>query len=178
MSWWNPYTERGIELRTRLSPAECHERLRGRVAGWLEWFPSVTRPLKGRVTEAGFAIHRFQFGRHGFETEARGRFEADASGTRISLRFGLKLADRIFTGFWFLFLIGLGATFLLVPWSPIGRGSVEDALFRWFPALMVGWLVLLYAAMRWSSRGDAEFLIRLIRETLGASEAQEQAPID
>lgn len=178
MSWWNPYTERGIELRTRLSPAECHERLRGRVAGWLEWFPSVTRPLKGRVTEAGFAIHRFQFGRHGFETEARGRFEADASGTRIGVRFGLKHVDVIFIGFWILLVFWMAWVFLLAPGRPPGSPSGEEEFPRWLPALMVGVLALSYAGVRWYVRGDAEFLVRLIRETLGASEAQEQAPID
>jgi hypothetical protein len=43
---------------------------------------------------------------------------------------------------------------------------------------MAAMMVLIYAAVRWSSRGDAEFLARLIRETLGASDAQAQAPID
>jgi hypothetical protein len=130
------------------------------------------------VTDEGFAIHRFHFGRHGFETEARGRFQADAAGTRIAMRFGLKLADRIFIGVWFLFVFGVGGTFLFGPGSPSGPASGEDAFTRWFPVLMAGWLVLIYAALRWSSGGDAELLVRLIRETLAASEAQEQAPID
>jgi hypothetical protein len=168
LSWWNPYTDRRLEMRTRLSPGECRERLRGRLAGWLTWFPSEARPLKGRVTEAGFAIHRFRTGRHGFETEAQGRFEPDAAGTRVAVRFGLRLADRIFMGFWLLFVLGL--------WGIPGRGAEE--LPRWFPALMAAMMVLIYAAVRWSSRGDAEFLARLIRETLGASDAQAQAPID
>ncbi len=178
MSWWNPYTEPGSEIRTRLSPGECHERLSGRVAGWFAWAPNETRPLKGRVTDAGFGIHRFRFGRHGFETEARGRFEADAAGTRIAVRFGLKRADVILIGFWSVILFGVGGILLLGPGRPSGPGSGEDAFLPWFLALMVGWIALLYAALRWSSRGDAAFLVRLIRETLGASEAQEQAPIE
>ena len=178
MSWWNPYADPRRELKTRLTPGECRERLKRRVAGWLAWLPSEERPVKGRVTAAGFAIHRFVFGRHGFETEARGRFEADAAGTRIPLRFGLKRLDLIYFVLFFLVILLVGGAFLLAPGGAPGPRTGEDAFPAWLPALMVACLLLIYVAVRWHLRGDAESLTRLIRETLDASEAQEQAPIE
>jgi hypothetical protein len=170
LSWLNPYTEPRVELRSSLSPLECCERLKGRLARWLAWGPSPERPLKGRVTEAGFAINRVRLGRNGFETQARGRFEPDPMGTRIAVRFGLKPADVIFVVVWILLVSGVGTAFLFAPGERDFPG--------WVPFLAVLWLGLLYVAIRWSCRGDAEFLVGLIRETLSASLAQEQAPIE
>ena len=171
MSWLNPYAEPRVELRSPLSPLECCERLKGRLARWLAWGPSPERPIRGRVTEAGFAIHRARHGRNGFETQARGRFEPDPMGTRIAVGFGLKPADVIFLVVWILLVSGAGTAFLLAP----GEG---DRFPGWAPFVAVAWLGLLYVAIRWSSRGDAEFLVALLRETLSARPAHDQAPIE
>jgi len=178
LSWWNPYADPARVLSTAISPAECRGRLGQRVAGWLALVPSEARPLKGRVTEAGCAVHRFEFGRHGFETEARGRFEPGTAGTRITLRFGLKRLDAIMLALLILFVLGVEAAFLLEPGRRPGPATGDDPFLVWLPFLVPAVLALMYLVQRWHVRGDAEFLVRLIRETLGASEAREPGAIE
>jgi len=178
LSWWNPYADPARVLSTAISPAECRGRLGQRVAGWLALVPSQARPLKGRVTEAGCSVHRFEFGRHGFETEARGRFEPGTAGTRITLRFGLKRVDAVLLALLILFVLGVECALLLGPRSGPGPAAGEDPFQVWLPLLVPAVLALMYLVQRWHVRGDAEFLVRLIRDTLGAGEAPEQRPIE
>jgi hypothetical protein len=130
------------------------------------------------VTDAGFAIRRFEFARHGFETEARGRFEADAAGTRITVGFGFRRADLCFILLWILLASLAGGILLLALGGRPAPGSMEGAFPVWMPALMVAVLTVVYAARRWSSRGDTAMLVRLLRGTLDANEAQEPVPIE
>ena len=180
MSWWNPYTEPPRELRTRLTAAACRERLARRIAPWLEFWPSPERPLKGRVSVSGFALYHFRAYRHGFETEARGRFEMDAVGTRVRVRFGFKLQDRIFFVFWIAFTIGLSAFFGALARTAAGR--LQPAWLDVFPFALAGLLNLIllvaFLIVRWQSRGDPTVLAGLLREELEATSLEMGGPIE
>ena len=179
MSWWNPYAEAPRELRTRLSAPECRERLARRVAPWLEFRPSPQRPLKGTVSAAGFALHRFHAYHHGFETEARGQFVMDPVGTRVRVRFGFKLWDRVFAVFWLAFSLGLSALFRVLARA---AGSGDAAWLRSFPIWLAVFLnavlIVAFVIVRVQGRGDTEFLARLIRDELEATGMETGAPIE
>jgi hypothetical protein len=180
LSWWNPYTEPPRELRTKLTAAACRERLARRVAPWLAFGPSPERPLKGRVSASGFALYHFRAYRHGFETEARGRFEMDAVGTRVRVRFGFKLQDRIFFVFWIAFTIALAAFFGRL--TRIAAGGHPPAWLDAFPlalaVLMNLILLIAFLIVRRQSRGDPTFLAGLIREELEATSLEMGGPIE
>src|SRR5688500_14962659 len=77
-------------LLTRLTPAECQERLRPRPAADHSWLARALvgslpagGPVKGRVKADGFALRKFAWYASGFPTVATGHYVPTSNGTRI-----------------------------------------------------------------------------------------------
>jgi len=175
LNLWNPYAEPARDLDTKLSPAECRVRLGRRVAPWYEFWPTDERPLKGRVVADSFALYRFRRYRHGFESEARGRLELSAAGTRLRVRFGFKLQDRMFTVLWVAIMAAVAALLASLPL----HGPPSE---RWFPLGFVVainlFMVVIYPIVRWLNRDDVPFLMRLIEGELQATPVPGGGPLE
>jgi len=175
LSWWNPSTVPALELSTLLSAADCRQRLARRLAPWYEFWPTEQRPLKGHVGAESFAVYRFRRYRHGFETEARGRFEMAAAGTRLRVRFGFKLYDRIFTVIWLAFTLGLAAVFALLP---LHTAPAVRSFVVWEMIGLNVFMLVIFAIVRWINRNDDVFLVRLIESELRATPLPGGGPIE
>ena len=175
MSWWNPYAEPALELGTRLSAAECREKLARRVAPWYQLWPTEQRPLRGRVGPAGFRFHRFRGHRHGFETQARGRFEPDSTGTRVRVRFGLRFWDHAIFVLWPALTVVAAIRFQQ---AAAGGTSWVSRFPIGFAVVMNLFFIALFLSLRWSNRDDLAFLTSLIEDELKATPSPAGAPIE
>ena len=114
MAW--PGTHRHT-LTTRLSPAECRQRLEERRLPFLSlgWFTPARRRggrvIQGRVSERGFSIRKVIYYRNSMQTEARGKFMPFGSETRIDPTLGPSPLVLVFlTLFAVVFAVLLGTT--------------------------------------------------------------------
>ena len=166
----NPFWQARLELQTRLSPEECAERLNAVNLNWMsprQWFSSQQeRPVRGTVSPRGFSVRwRHSSTRPGLLTEASARFETRDGVTAIPLRLGLSVGDRVLVLLWLAVALFLGMPLALLP-SP-GASVSFDQLW------IIGWVglfVLLYLAIRTTSRDDDLRLRSLIMQALEAEE--------
>jgi len=167
----NPFWQVKQELLTGLSPEECATRLNAVRWNWLsprQWFAlHQERPVQGNVSPRGFSLRwRHAMTRPGLLTEASARFETQAGATRIRLRLGQSVLDRLLVLIWLA--IALLAGVPLVMSNPAGApdGFAEFWLIGW-----IGLFLVIYLFIRTVSRDDDVRLRRLILQVLEAEDA-------
>lgn len=170
----NPFAVRRRRLRTTVSPAICQERLRALLAHPLAVVPFRERPISGRVSDEGFVIRRFLPYRNPFQTEVVGQFMRRQNWTDIALRLGLAHWVRVATALWFvgwvLFAASAVASSLLA--LPPSRPDLLQSGVR---TIVVAGVMVAFGAMvaclgRFLARGEEDFLVRLLKQTLEAEE--------
>jgi hypothetical protein len=167
----NPFFVERRRLMTKLSPDECHERLKPYVVSWGSsdaWFGTRRRerPVYGSVSTRGFSLMKRHSYRNSFKTQAVGRFESAAGGTHITLRLSMH-------PFIMVFLI-IGCVFCALFLGVLVQQWLSEPISldaRWLISLIVpaGWVALPIFG-RWMARDEASFLIQFLAETLVAHE--------
>ena len=169
----DPFANEQVVLSTPLSASECSDRLRRSKVSLLapsSWFSlTAKRPVHGRVSADGFALkRRHPLTRASLITQASGRYEEGVGDTRIRVRIGLSVYDRVFT------FVMLGVVVLLLL-TTLGAASSAPGQDRWlfgvFPALIFAFV---YAVVRAISLDDDKFLYQFLRHTLEADDVTGQ----
>jgi len=162
-----------MKLSTKLSIAECRARLgsatdlRGFALSWNADGPgAVVGEFRGPV----FRLHTRKYYDNSFAPFFYGKLQAAGQGTILEGRFRMHPIVRLFTLFWFAFIILFGVSALIVPPSPHpvtapGRG--------WFFAAQ-GLLALLGVGFllvgSWLGRGEQEVIRSFLKTTLEAGD--------
>src|SRR6266581_4459699 len=97
---WNPFARETRVLTSSLSLEACRDRLRADAGSLWNPFAAWGHPVRGRVTDRGFWIVKTIHYRNSFQTEARGRWTPEGSGTRIEVSFGMSRWVAVFMILW------------------------------------------------------------------------------
>jgi hypothetical protein len=190
-SYLNPFSVQEAELRTRLSPEECVERLKPLLLPWYKrgtisgpfFSVSLAKPdhLAGVASREGFRVRLAvpeglpRGGSNSFQTEAVGRFIPTPEGTRIPIRFGL--IRWLALAYWPLVAV------LSVICT--AAGAWMGSIFGLAYAIVVATIMLLcvpagtIGVLWWGrhlARGEADSLIALLCAALEAREAAQTEP--
>jgi hypothetical protein len=168
-----PWAAEHRTLETRVSPDACRDRLTPLVGSWFSAWS--TCPVRGSVHNDGFSIAKTIHYRNSFQIQASGRFEQNATGTRIRVRLGFSLVVAAFFTFWMLgvsafFAVSLLALIADLPRSLSTMGLAGPAGFVLVLGGMLAFGVVLQAFGRWLARDEADFLLRFLADTLEADE--------
>lgn len=156
-------TERGA-IRTRLSTAQCRERLAGAVDPWWKFFGD--RPVLGWTGGAGGTLRKRIGYNNSWQTVLRYRLESSGAGTRIEYTAGMSRYARVFSLVW----LGMVTLFGVFGTAAAFRTSTPGAwMFVIVPLLMATFMVALTAFCRWLARDE---LARLIDVLSGAVEGE------
>lgn len=161
---WNPFAiERREVLVSPLARESCEERLRAQTGSIWNPFTWMSHPVRGSVNARGFWIVKALRYRNSAQTEARGVWHADGSGTRIEIEFGMRQR-------WLMAIVtGLFVVFCILWWlSPVtSRTSrLPLAIATSMPLIMLAIFVFAVAFGRWLARNESEFLLEFLRRTL------------
>ena len=151
---------------TRLSVEECRRRLQDKVGSAFLDFDG--RSVRGRVNERGFDL-RARGGYRQTHYHLRGRYQPDANGTRIALRWGMGDSDR-----WLVIPIGS-----LLWMSAFARSALEMPMWpythqaRWYATMMM--LLIPLATLAWvrARRREHGPLVRYLERLLEAQAVSE-----
>jgi hypothetical protein len=101
-------------------------------------------------------------------TQASGRYEERAGDTRIRVRIGLSLYDRVFA----FVMLGVVALLTVTTLAAASSAPGQDRwLFGVFPALIFAFV---YVVVRAISLDDDKFLYQFLRHTLEADDVTGQ----
>jgi hypothetical protein len=159
---WNPFRRNHLTLHSPLDRETCRRRLQEITGSIWNPFSRWTHPLRGQVNDRGFWILKTLRYRNSFQTEARGRWSSEGTGTRIELSLGmnrLSVVALIFA------LVVVGAVTSRFGFTP--TAEVSTLLVRAIPVLMLILGAALVAFGRWLSRRESDELIALLSRTLG-----------
>ncbi|HXC54807.1 MAG TPA: hypothetical protein VNU97_05905 [Rhizomicrobium sp.] len=142
-------------LVTGLPPDECTRRLKANV----QWgfMPFSQTEVVGMVGARWFRLRRNIWYRNSLQAIAAGRLEESGVGTRIPCAFRMNLFAQVFMAIWFLGAIS--SVMALTSNAP------SDAFFS---LGFVGFGIGVVAFCRWLARGERDFLIGFLRDTLDA----------
>jgi hypothetical protein len=132
-----------------MSPEECAERLAGSVRKDMRVWDR--RPLNGSVSSSGFFVRFWRNNRLPGDVRARGRFDLEPGGTRVSVTLDTNRAE--------LLLLPL----ILVAAVVVAAFIVQQL---WVAGLVALGLVAVYLRSRTVERSDRAKLISLIRDAL------------
>lgn len=163
-------------LQTRLTPEECRDRLTPLVgSSWGGW---STCPLRGSVRADGFSVTKTINYRNSFQTEASGRFEANADGTHIRVRLAMSPFVVAFICLWIGILGAMCLTYLVTYGGLLTTGPLAELLdLANGVGGLAGMMVLGFGAQafgRWVARNEADFLMGFLADTLDAHEVPER----
>ncbi len=153
-------------LASPFSSEECLRRIRaatdvegrfgsGEVIGWVG---KTSATIRKRIPY-----------RNSFQTSMRIEFEAGAAqGTLLVCRSGMAYFTRIFSGIWFCFLVLIAAAMTLMTVAGLMHFETNPAVAVGAPWLMVALGVGLVTLGRRMARGEREFLLHFLAETIEA----------
>jgi hypothetical protein len=149
--------------------AECHTRLGSAtdLRGFaLSWDANGPEKVVGEFRGSVFRLHTRKYYDNSFAPFFYGELQAGEEGSILEGRFRLHPFVRLFTLFWYSFILIFAAGVLIVPPRPgISRG--------WFfmvlgvLAVVGGGLVLVG---RWLARGEQEVIHSFLKSALDASD--------
>ena len=166
-----------LVLRTPLAPDECAARLQARTLSPWGLFVSGLmmrgqgdRPVYGSVSSRGFSLCLRIPYKNSFQTRAAGRFEADRSGSRVDVRFGMATSLKIF---WAVGIAGLLAFLVVAGTSFVAGKGVPSLTFVWVPIAACGFMFVVMKYGRWLARDEErklqEFLVRELEASIDSS---------
>jgi hypothetical protein len=163
-----------MKLRTKLSIAECRVRLGSAtdLGGFaLSWDAQGPGTVVGEFRGPVFRLHTRKYYDNSFAPFLYGKLQAADNGTILEGRFRLHPFVRLFTVFWFSFLLLFGVGALIVPAAP----HTESGLGRGWFFLGLGVLAVLGAGFvqvgKWLGRGEQEVIRSFLKSTLEADDA-------
>ena len=175
------YRPKRHPLRTRLSPEEVRRRLEECRVGLLwDAITPLPRPrrmvVRGRVSERGFRLERAAWLTAPARHVASGTVLRDGVGTRVEVAVGEPWTSGAFSlvalggAAW---LLWLAASNLLRSGGP--AADPADLLFLVGPALLLVGFALVPRVL---ARGDSEWLLAFLEETLEAERVPEAGGAD
>jgi hypothetical protein len=150
-----------IELSTSMPLEECAQRLRAALASEL---------VRGRLDGTRLVVTRPISYRNSFQTRLVADLIRQNGHTRIRCKFGMHPFVKVFMVVWLLILFRVGggdALMSLFRFS--GRvPSAEDLIGGLFPGMMMIFGLGVLAVGRFIARGEKDFLIAFLRDTIKA----------
>lgn len=169
-----PYKAEHRAFATRLTPAESCDRLRARVGhpftlGLSPPRPTRQHPVLGTVTSQDFCIRRAVPYFNVWQTSAYGRFIPEPGGTRVAVRLSVQplaiVTEAVALAFLLVYELFLIVLAVLGPPDQI----VPPILLLFGPA-GAGLLILIHWIGREFARGEDDFLVNFLQESLDATE--------
>jgi hypothetical protein len=155
---------RRTDLRTRLSPEQCFERLRDNADSL--WTLFGTREVVGWVRPGRAQLRKRSFVRNSFRPWLRLTWEADGRFTAVVCRCGMSPWTVGFLAVW----LGVLALLAVLMTVLVFTTDVPAVSLAAFPALIL-FVVLLLGLGRLISAGEAAFLLAWATRTLEAESA-------
>ncbi len=153
-------------LASPFSPEECLRRIRA-AADVEGSFGS--RAVIGWVGKDSATIRKRIPYRNSFQTSMRIGFEASAAqGALLVCRSGMAYFTQIFSAIWFGFLVLIAAAMTLMTVAGRMQFETSPAVAVGAPWLMVALAVGLVTLGRRMARGEREFLLHFLAETIEA----------
>ncbi|HEY1385674.1 MAG TPA: hypothetical protein VGF43_18765 [Dongiaceae bacterium] len=163
MRWLGYQTD---ELVSPLSIIECTDRLRS--ATQSEWAIFGTRPVVGKVGEKSFRLRkRLKMSRNSFQTYLSAKLSSEGMSTRLTCRFGMHPFVVVFMIVWFGGVTAGAIGSLVFGLRHYSSGTMPSAgpLVPWG---MVVFGIALVGVGRAMARGERQFLLDFLRETVDA----------
>jgi len=170
-----------LELFSRLSPAECLERLRETVdtrrSKFSDFWAPNSKSVAGRMDGERIRLRLNYYGRNSFRVFLTGVVRARDGGTVIQGIFSLHPIVHAFLLVWFSLLILMSGSLLVIALCGILWGGPEGVIFWWLglamsPLILPAGIALVWHGCR-SSRNEPEFLEEFLRKTLEARNIQD-----
>ena len=156
-----------MKVFTSLTPAQCVERIDGRIDSektlWLS-LKSIfgSRPVLGNASESRVRLRKRIRGRNSFQTILTAKLEPESGGTVVSIHTGIHRFVLVFGAIW-LAIVGSVFTFQIQRMA--SHWTWTDAQpFLLAAPIVTG--VVIY--IRWNAHREAEFLTHFLIETLDA----------
>ena len=150
-----------FQMTSPLSRDELVATLRGEIDS--PWTFFGQKPVVGAVSNTRvWLVQRHNY-RNSFQTVLSATLADDGRGTRLSCRAGMSLFVIVFMSVWF----GL----LLVITTPLLSMAVLHSDFGWPFLYNLGFVAFgigLVASGRWFARGEREFLVSFLEDTIDA----------
>ena len=163
----------GYETDLLISPLpidECVGRLRAAVIG--DGSAAFGQEgVIGKVGENSLRVRKgLRMGMHNsFQTYLRATLESEGTSTRLTCHFGLHRFVAVFMLFWFGLVLIFAVGFMVVGLRSIEAVDVPGVAFV-VPLMMVPMGVGLVGVCRRMARGERQFLLDFLRETIDARE--------
>jgi hypothetical protein len=164
MRWLGYQTD---ELVSPLSIIECTNRLR--LAAQSEWAIFGTGPVVGKVGEKSFRLRKRlkMMTRNSFQTYLFARLSSEGMSTRLTCRFGMHPFVIAFMIVWFSGVTAGAAGSLVSGLRHHSNGAMPSAVTL-VPWGMVVFGIVLVGVGRAMARGERQFLLDFLRQTVDA----------
>jgi len=162
-----------MKLRSKLSVAECRARLASAtdLRGFaLSWDANGPEAVLGEFHGNVFRMHTRKYYDNSFAPFFYGKLQAAENGSMLEGCFRLHPILRLFTLFWYSFILIFAAGALIVPFP---EHPVAGVSRNWFFAVLAILAVLgggLVQIGKWLARGEQEVIRTFLKSTLEAED--------